>query len=64
MYIDMFNVFALLQGSSSISSADLFGRDTNDSDLDASAADLINRISFQVNPIFYNFTIVFDSLHI
>ncbi|KAI5013904.1 hypothetical protein ZWY2020_054959 [Hordeum vulgare] len=40
---------ALLQGSSSISSADLFGRDTNDSDLDASAADLINRISFQAS---------------
>ncbi|KAF7069536.1 hypothetical protein CFC21_075160 [Triticum aestivum] len=36
-------------GSSSISSADLFGRDTNDSDLDASAADLINRISFQAS---------------
>jgi ADP-ribosylation factor GTPase-activating protein 2/3 len=36
-------------GSSSISSADLFGRDTNDSDLDVSAADLINRISFQAS---------------
>lgn len=63
-FLLMFNVCALLQGSSSISSADLFGRDTNDSDLDASAADLINRISFQVNPLFYNFAIVFDSLHI
>jgi ADP-ribosylation factor GTPase-activating protein 2/3 len=36
-------------GSSSISSADLFGRDANDSDLDVSAADLINRISFQAS---------------
>ncbi|CAM0878246.1 unnamed protein product [Alopecurus aequalis] len=36
-------------GSSSISSSDLFGRDANDSsDLDVSAADLINRISFQI----------------
>lgn len=39
-----------MQGSSSISSADLFGRgrDMDDSNLDLSAADLINRISFQV----------------
>jgi hypothetical protein len=37
-----------MQGSSSISSADLFGRDANNSDLDLSASDLINRISFQV----------------
>ncbi|KAL6909359.1 hypothetical protein ACP4OV_001640 [Aristida adscensionis] len=36
-------------GSSSISSADLFGRDANNSDLDLSAADLINRISFQAS---------------
>ncbi|KAL6636488.1 hypothetical protein ACP70R_024060 [Stipagrostis hirtigluma subsp. patula] len=36
-------------GSSSISSADLFGRDVNNSDLDISAADLINRISFQAS---------------
>ncbi|KAK3145441.1 hypothetical protein QOZ80_3BG0252900 [Eleusine coracana subsp. coracana] len=34
-------------GSSSISSADLFGKPANNSDLDISAADLINRISFQ-----------------
>ncbi|RWW14547.1 hypothetical protein GW17_00021671 [Ensete ventricosum] len=34
-------------GSSSISSADLFGRE-DDSGLDLTAADLINRISFQV----------------
>lgn len=34
-------------GSSSISSADLFGRDRDDSQLDVSAAELINRISFQ-----------------
>ncbi|TVU44231.1 hypothetical protein EJB05_03667 [Eragrostis curvula] len=34
-------------GSSSISSADLFGRQASSSDLDISAADLINRISFQ-----------------
>ncbi|EAY92635.1 hypothetical protein OsI_14379 [Oryza sativa Indica Group] len=37
-------------GSSSISSADLFGRrDMDDSNLDLSAADLINRISFQAS---------------
>ncbi|KAL5217970.1 hypothetical protein ABZP36_018654 [Zizania latifolia] len=36
-------------GSSSISSADLFGRDVDDSNLDLSAADLINRISFQAS---------------
>jgi ADP-ribosylation factor GTPase-activating protein 2/3 len=34
-------------GSSSISSADFFGRDVDDSQLDVSAADLINRLSFQ-----------------
>ncbi|CAN6302737.1 unnamed protein product [Urochloa humidicola] len=34
-------------GSSSISSADLFGRDVDNSNLDLSASDLINRISFQ-----------------
>jgi len=40
----------VIQGSSSISSADLFGhgRDVDNSNLDLSAADLINRISFQV----------------
>jgi hypothetical protein len=38
----------VVQGSSSISSADLFGKPANNSDLDISAADLINRISFQV----------------
>ncbi|EER90493.1 hypothetical protein BDA96_01G007600 [Sorghum bicolor] len=37
-------------GSSSISSADLFGRnDVDNSNLDLSAADLINRISFQAS---------------
>lgn len=35
-------------GSTSISSADLFGRE-NDSGLDLTAADLINRISFQAS---------------
>lgn len=35
------------QGSSAISSADLFGDDDR-SDLDLTAGDLINRISFQV----------------
>jgi ADP-ribosylation factor GTPase-activating protein 2/3 len=38
----------VVQGSSSISSADLFGKPVNNSDVDISAADLINRISFQV----------------
>ncbi|OEL27535.1 putative ADP-ribosylation factor GTPase-activating protein AGD8 [Dichanthelium oligosanthes] len=37
------------QGSSSISSADLFGRDVDNSNLDLSAADLINKISFQAS---------------
>ncbi|AQK61539.1 ADP-ribosylation factor GTPase-activating protein AGD10 [Zea mays] len=37
-------------GSSSISSSDLFGRtNVDDSNLDLSAADLINRISFQAS---------------
>ncbi|XP_062213059.1 probable ADP-ribosylation factor GTPase-activating protein AGD9 [Phragmites australis] len=36
-------------GSSSISSADLFGRDVDNSNVDISAADLINRISFQAS---------------
>jgi ADP-ribosylation factor GTPase-activating protein 2/3 len=41
----------VIQGSSSISSADLFGHghDVDDSNLDLSAADLINRISFQAS---------------
>lgn len=43
------NFICFDQGSSSISSADLFGRNNVDnSNLDLSAADLINRISFQV----------------
>ncbi|KAJ0982416.1 hypothetical protein J5N97_010671 [Dioscorea zingiberensis] len=36
-------------GSTSISSADLFGHDTDNSQLDLTAADLINRISFQAS---------------
>lgn len=36
-------------GSSAISSADLFGKDMDDSGLDVSAADLINRLSFQAS---------------
>nr|CAB3495172.1 unnamed protein product [Digitaria exilis] len=35
------------QGSSAISSADLFGHPANNSNVDLSASDLINRISFQ-----------------
>ncbi|KAL8238899.1 hypothetical protein R6Q59_015466 [Mikania micrantha] len=35
------------KGSAAISSADLFGNDSNDSNLDISASDLINRLSFQ-----------------
>ncbi|KAJ0769292.1 putative Arf GTPase activating protein [Helianthus annuus] len=35
------------KGSAAISSADLFGRDEDNSNLDLSASDLINRISFQ-----------------
>lgn len=43
------NCICFDQGSSSISSADLFGRNNvDDSNVDISAADLINRISFQV----------------
>jgi ADP-ribosylation factor GTPase-activating protein 2/3 len=40
--------FNSLQGSSAISSADLFGHPANNSSVDLSASDLINRISFQV----------------
>lgn len=36
------------QSSTAISSADLFGHDMDDSRLDVTASDLINRISFQV----------------
>ncbi|KAF5200262.1 Adp-ribosylation factor gtpase-activating protein agd10 [Thalictrum thalictroides] len=36
-------------GSSAISSADLFGKDMDDSGLDLTAADLINRLSFQAS---------------
>lgn len=39
---------SFMQGSKAISSADLFGHDVGDSGLDLTAADLINRISFQV----------------
>ncbi|KAF5774628.1 putative Arf GTPase activating protein [Helianthus annuus] len=35
------------KGSAAISSADLFGHDSDDSNLDISASDLINRLSFQ-----------------
>ncbi|KAK9059401.1 hypothetical protein SSX86_022021 [Deinandra increscens subsp. villosa] len=35
------------KGSAAISSADLFGHDSDDSNLDLSASDLINRLSFQ-----------------
>ncbi|XP_077234977.1 putative ADP-ribosylation factor GTPase-activating protein AGD8 isoform X3 [Tasmannia lanceolata] len=37
-----------VQSSTAISSADLFGQDMDDSQLDLTASDLINRISFQV----------------
>ena len=40
--------FNSLQGSSAISSADLFGHPANNPSVDLSASDLINRISFQV----------------
>lgn len=40
--------FNSLQGSSAISSADLFGHPANNPNVDLSASDLINRISFQV----------------
>ena len=40
-------VYFASQGSSAISSADLFGHDS-DANLDISASDLINRLSFQV----------------
>ncbi|KAL5724372.1 GTPase-activating protein 8 [Ranunculus cassubicifolius] len=36
-------------GSSAISSADLFGKDMDDSGMDVTAADLINRLSFQAS---------------
>ncbi|GAB2212159.1 hypothetical protein Droror1_Dr00025508 [Drosera rotundifolia] len=39
--------FSKVQGSSSISSADLFGHGSDNSALDISASDLINRLSFQ-----------------
>jgi hypothetical protein len=49
MFAFFLNFICFDQGSSSISSADLFGRnDVDNSNLDLSAADLINRISFQV----------------
>ena len=38
----------MLQGSASISSADFFGHDQDDSNDDITASDLINRLSFQV----------------
>lgn len=41
-------VIPLSQSSTAISSADLFGHDMDDSGLDLTASDLINRISFQV----------------
>jgi len=50
--IDVIHSFCLLlQSSSAISSADLFGN-SSDSALDVSASDLINRLSFQV--MFYH----------
>lgn len=42
-----------IQNSSAISSADLFGNGMDDAQLDMSASDLINRITFQVH-IFRN----------
>ncbi|THU56288.1 hypothetical protein C4D60_Mb11t15700 [Musa balbisiana] len=42
------SISSKVQGSTSISSTDLFGRE-NDSGLDLTAADLINRISFQAS---------------
>lgn len=41
-----------LQGSASISSADFFGHDEDDSNVDITASDLINRLSFQVKSLF------------
>lgn len=39
--------FCYFQGSTAISSADLFG-DSADSSIDLAASDLLNRLSFQV----------------
>lgn len=44
-----------VQGSTAISSADLFGRSSDDSALDVTASDLINRLSFQVMHCIYQF---------
>lgn len=47
----------LFQGSTSISSADLFG-DSEDSSIDLAASDLLNRLSFQVFlTLFRNFIV-------
>lgn len=42
----------MLQGSASISSADFFGHDQDDSNDDITASDLINRLSFQVKDLY------------
>lgn len=44
-----------VQGSTAISSADLFGHSSDDSALDLTASDLINRLSFQVIHCTYQF---------
>lgn len=46
---DFINKVFVIQSSSAISSADLFGHGADNSSIDLTASDLINRLSFQVH---------------
>lgn len=58
--MDIFSPVLVWQGSTAISSADLFGSSADNSSLDVAATDLINRLSFQVCCATFNFFPVFE----